>query len=61
MSKLTLLSAAVIATIEEYCDPDLIVQAGYRRRLSSKFLNRYHNRIINLYPGDIARLPCRNF
>ena len=47
--------AAVIATIEEYCDPDLIVLAGYRRRLSSKFLNRYHNRIINLYPGDITK------
>ncbi|GJM15250.1 MAG: phosphoribosylglycinamide formyltransferase [Thermodesulfobacteriota bacterium] len=47
--------AAVIATIEEYCDTDLIVLAGYRRRLSSKFLNRYHNRIINLYPGDITK------
>jgi len=47
--------AAVIATIEEFCEPDIIVLAGYRRRLSSRFLNRYQNRIVNLYPGDITK------
>ena len=47
--------AAVITTIEEFCEPDIIVLAGYRRRLSSRFLKRYHNRIINLYPGDITK------
>ena len=33
----------------------IIVLAGYRRRLSSRFLKRYHNRIINLYPGDTTK------
>ncbi|MGB3728501.1 MAG: formyltransferase family protein [Thermodesulfobacteriota bacterium] len=47
--------AAVITTIEELCEPDLIVLAGYRRKLSGKFLKRYKNRIINLYPGDITK------
>ena len=47
--------AAVMATIEEFCKPDIIVLAGYRRRLSSRFLERYHNRIVNLYPGDITK------
>lgn len=47
--------AAVILSIEEVCNPDLIVLAGYRRRLSSLFLKKYQNRIINLYPGDITK------
>lgn len=47
--------AAVIATIEEVCEPDLIVLAGYRRRLGERFLKRYENRIINMYPGDITK------
>ena len=47
--------AAVIQIIEQVCTPDLIVLAGYRRRLSSVFLDRYNNRVINLYPGDITK------
>lgn len=47
--------AAVIATIEELCEPDLIVLAGYRRKLGGMFQKRYHNRIVNLYPGDITK------
>ncbi len=47
--------AVVIQMIEEVCEPDLIVLAGYRRRLSSVFLNRYKNRVVNLYPGDITK------
>jgi folate-dependent phosphoribosylglycinamide formyltransferase PurN len=31
------------------------VLAGYRRRLGSLFLNRYKNKVINLYPGDITK------
>jgi len=47
--------AAAILNIEEVCNPDLIVLAGYRRRLGSPFHRRYQNRIINLYPGDITK------
>ncbi|MGH7885761.1 MAG: phosphoribosylglycinamide formyltransferase [Thermodesulfobacteriota bacterium] len=47
--------AAVISLIEEFTEPDLIVLAGYRRKLSSLLLNRYKNKIINLYPGDTTK------
>ncbi|MFB3147369.1 MAG: phosphoribosylglycinamide formyltransferase [Thermodesulfobacteriota bacterium] len=46
---------AVITAVEAICSPDIIVLAGYRRRLGSLFLNRYKNRVINLYPGDITK------
>ena len=46
---------ATITLIENICKPDLIVLAGYRRRLGSIFLNRYKNRVINLYPGDVTK------
>ncbi len=46
---------AVITAVEQICSPDIIVLAGYRRRLGSLFLNRYKNRVINLYPGDITK------
>jgi phosphoribosylglycinamide formyltransferase-1 len=47
--------AAVISVVEQICSPDIIVLAGYRRRLGSLFLNRYKNKVINLYPGDITK------
>ncbi len=47
--------AAVISAVEQVCSPDIIVLAGYRRRLGSLFLSRYENRVINLYPGDITK------
>jgi len=47
--------AAVITLIEQISKPDLVVLAGYRRRLSGLFIDRYENRIVNLYPGDITR------
>jgi len=47
--------AATIALIESVCTPDIIVLAGYRRKLSGLFYERYKNRIINLYPGDITK------
>ncbi|MGH7889890.1 MAG: formyltransferase family protein, partial [Thermodesulfobacteriota bacterium] len=45
----------VIALIEKSCKPDLIVLAGYRRRLSRLFIDKYQNKIVNLYPGDITK------
>jgi len=47
--------AAVISAVEQICTPDIIVLAGYRRRLGSLFLDRYKNKVINLYPGDITK------
>jgi len=47
--------ACVIVALEEHCIPDLIVLAGYRRRLSNLFLSRYNNKVVNLYPGDITK------
>ncbi len=50
-----LYDSEVIALIEETCNPDLIVLAGYRRRLSRLFVKKYQNKIVNLYPGDITK------
>ena len=47
--------SAVISLIEELFEPDLLVLAGYRRKLSRLFTERFANRIINLYPGDTTR------
>ncbi len=40
---------------ENGIEPDLIVLAGYKRRLSQLFLDRYKNKVINMYPGDITK------
>ena len=45
----------VISLIEKLFEPDLIVLAGYRRRLSRLFTERFKNKIINLYPGDTTK------
>lgn len=50
-----LYDSAVISLIEEVFEPDLVVLAGYRRRLSRLFTERFPNRILNLYPGDTTR------
>lgn len=47
--------AAAAALIESVVRPDIIVLAGYRRRLGGAFLGRYRNRVFNLYPGDITK------
>ena len=47
--------AASIALIENVCKPDLIILAGYRRRLGGMILERYRNRVVNLYPGDTTK------
>jgi len=50
-----LYDSAVISLIEEVFEPDLVVLAGYRRRLSHMFTDRFANRILNLYPGDTTK------
>lgn len=44
--------SAVIPLVEKLLEPDLIVLAGYRRKLSRLFTERFRNKIVNLYPGD---------
>ncbi len=50
-----LYDSAVISLIEEALEPDIVVLAGYRRRLSRLFTERFANRILNLYPGDTTK------
>ena len=50
-----LYDSAVISHIEELFEPDLVVLAGYRRRLSHLFTERFPNKILNLYPGDTTK------
>ena len=50
-----LYDSAVISLVEEALEPDLVVLAGYRRRLSRLFTERFPDRIVNLYPGDTTR------
>lgn len=50
-----LYDSAVISHIEKLFEPDLVVLAGYRRRLSRLFTERFPNRIVNLYPGDTTK------
>ncbi len=50
-----LYDSAVISHIEKLFEPDLVVLAGYRRRLSRLFTKRFANRIVNLYPGDTTK------
>ena len=47
--------AATISLIEGVCKPDIVLLAGYRRRIGGLFLSHYKNRILNLYPGDITK------
>ncbi len=50
-----LYDSTVISHIQKLFEPDLVVLAGYRRRLSRLFTERFANRIVNLYPGDTTR------
>ena len=46
---------AVISLVEQFLEPDLVVLAGYRRKLSAPFVKRFANKVINLYPGDTTK------
>lgn len=50
-----LYDSTVISHIEELFEPDLVILAGYRRRLSRLFTERFPNRILNLYPGNTTK------
>ena len=45
----------VLDLLSEHQNTDLIVLAGYRRKLSPVFYDYFGDRIINMYPGDITR------
>lgn len=42
---------SALATVIESFDPDWIVLAGWMRLLTSHFLDRFPNRVINLHPA----------
>jgi phosphoribosylglycinamide formyltransferase-1 len=48
--------AAVLSVLEE-AGPDFIVLAGYMRLLSSGFVSRYPNRILNIHPSLLPSYP----
>ncbi len=50
-----LYDSAVISLVSKFCKPDLVVLAGYRRKLGRLFIEAFSNRIVNLYPGDTTK------
>ncbi len=49
----------IIEKIEEY-NVDLIILAGFMRILSSKFVNTFKNKIINIHPSLLPKYPGLN-
>ena len=48
---------ADLAELAAAADPDLVVLAGWMHLLSSSFLERFPNRVINLHPALPGRFP----
>jgi phosphoribosylglycinamide formyltransferase-1 len=51
-----LFDRTLIATIERY-QPQLIVLAGYMRRLSPHFVEHYSGKILNIHPSLLPKYP----
>ena len=51
--------AALCSQIASY-QPDLIVLAGFMRRLGSEFINAYAKKIINIHPSLLPKYPGLN-
>ena len=49
----------IIKVIEDH-NVDLIVLAGFMRVLSSKFVNKYKRKIINIHPSLLPKYPGLN-
>ncbi len=46
-----------LADVVSECEPDWIVLAGFMRVLSTAFLSRFQDRVINLHPARPGELP----
>ncbi len=51
---------ALIATIDRFSNPALIVLAGFMRRLTPAFTRHYNHRLINIHPSLLPRYPGLN-
>lgn len=51
---------AAVLEILDRASPDFICLAGYMRRLSSGFVARWHQRIVNIHPSLLPAFPGLN-
>ncbi|MBX2846889.1 MAG: phosphoribosylglycinamide formyltransferase [Acidiferrobacterales bacterium] len=50
---------ALIERIDQV-SPDIIILAGFMRILTSKFVNHYRNRLVNIHPSLLPKYPGTN-
>ena len=50
-----------LAEYLEKWNPDLIVLAGYMRKIPDKIVRKYHNRIINIHPSLLPKYGGKGF
>jgi len=54
------LDNALAERLEEH-GADLVVLAGYMKKLGPAFLRRFHNRVINIHPGPLPEFGGKGF
>ncbi len=52
--------AALVKAIEQHSPPDLILLAGFMRRLTATFTSRFNGILINIHPSLLPRHPGLN-
>jgi len=48
------LDEAILSTLKKY-DVDLVILAGYMKKVGPKVLNAYRNRVLNIHPAPLPR------
>lgn len=51
---------ALIEVIEQHGSPDLVLLAGFMRRLTSVFTNQFEGKLINIHPSLLPKHPGLN-